>query len=173
MGEVEGDFELDEYESEIDQPFPSIEAAGQRLLTYDQIYRLYLGFGIIREELLSSFYVEGPDPETYACLDGFNLYVGPISPSTLSYETEEPLGFVVVSFSGSGYFTWTTNNERVVYDRIVALPEVQRVSQVSREFFPVSEDLVRGKFSDSIGKLWLNRNEWKEGDWIWTITENG
>jgi hypothetical protein len=141
-----------------------------------RLYRAYVNLGSLPKPVITELTAMRDRETTYEFIvpDSISVQIDPVCPATLSSETEDTCcGFVELSFSGNGFFTWQPLSR--YWEAVRGLPTIPRLLRLCRETFPVpalaDDDLDRLK--SHLGELFLNRNDYQQGDWIVSVSETG
>ncbi len=136
------------------------------------IYRAEIGFGSLPKEISREFTAISPDERNFIAPDSLSLSIGPFAPETLSKQNDECLGFIHLSLSGNGCFTWQPLEK--YWDQIRQTPSLAAIQRACREAFPVTvPKLPVQELQEDLGPLFLNGPDYQEGDWMVTVAETG
>ncbi len=80
-------------------------------------------------------------------------------------------GLIGINFSGNGYFSWKKEYSEYVTQYESAFPIVA-AKNISKEMFPVKKDSRFAGIDEYLGKLFFNRQNYRNGDWILSIVES-
>lgn len=138
-------------------------------------YRAYIELGSLPRAVCAEFTATDPKQrrDTFIAPDSLGLVIDPVRPRTLGGETLEfdCYGFVKLSFAGNGYFTWQPLAR--YWENIRRGPTIPKVLEICRETFPVRRLDFLPRLKSDLGELFLNRDEYREGDWIVSVSETG
>jgi hypothetical protein len=163
-----------EWDLEINKPAGLAEMIAAVTSDSRRIYRGMVSLGTATNAVLEPITRTG-SPENKIDFNPYDLSVeiGPVEIHTL--ESDKALvGWIGVSFHGYGYlYPWTL---RDVVDRIDRSPEIQRMMQVCRSFWPVPERALDPRIVElrkEVKPLWPYDRYDKPWDWYWGVRETG
>jgi hypothetical protein len=139
------------------------------------VYRADITFGGLPNTVCEEFKAIHPtDQSCYIVPDMASLSIDPFSPAALSdEESHDIIGFVSLSFAGNGYFSWRKDPFGSYWQAVRERPTLQRALQICRECFPVPHLPYLSALKADLGALFLNREEYLEGDWVVSVSESG
>lgn len=140
-----------------------------------RVYRAFLGLGAPTGGVLRPITRENsPENEIDYCPYSLSLEIGPIESYDLQSEAPLHVGWIGLTLSGYGYlYPWTLAD---VVRRLEAAPEIQRLAEICRSFWPVPADPPP---ADIVGlrrefrRLWPYGDFEKPWDWYWGLQESG
>ncbi len=140
-----------------------------------RIYRATASLGTPMDAVLQPITrTNSPENTIDFCPYSLDIEIGPVMIGSLGCEALAFAGWIGVSLSGSGYlFPWTF---RDVVKRLEGAPEIQRMTDVCRSFWPVSPGPPEDRIVDmrtQIGELWPYEDLDKPWDWYWGLQESG
>jgi hypothetical protein len=139
------------------------------------VYRSHLIFGGLPSEVSRELQSMHPDPQKgFIAPDMASLSIDPFSPGTLG--DEEPrdiMGFLTLSFAGNGYFSWRDDPFGTYWREVQQGASLAQVRSLCRDLFPVPRLRFLDEMSNDLGELFLNREDYQDGDWVVTISETG
>ena len=139
------------------------------------VYRGYVSLAWLPQEISTEFTATHPtDNSCFIAPDSLTLSINPFSPAALGDEEERDVcGFVSLSFAGNGYFSWREKPFDAYWQQVRESPTLKRVHQLCRESFTVPPLPDIEEIKTNLGPLFLNRDEYREGDWIVSVSETG
>lgn len=140
-----------------------------------RIYRAHASLGGTIDAVLHPITrTNSPENDRDFCPDSVSLNIGPIEIYDLACEAPALVGWVGVSLSGYGYlFPWTF---RDVFNRLEATPDIQRIKNVCRSFWPVPPEPPDTRIVElrpQLGELWPYKTFDRQWDWYWGLQESG
>lgn len=168
-----GSYQWDYEASSGDSPWEKLWPASKQ--NSKLVYRADITFGGLPDEVCKEFEAIHPTDET-CCIfpDMAMLSINPFSPAALRDEEERDIfSFISLRFSGNGYFSWRENPFESYWLEVRDRPTLQRTLQICRECFPVPALPYLDDMKADLGDLFLNREEYAEGDWIVSVSESG
>ena len=103
--------------------------------------------------------------------DMISFGIGPALANTLATDGDICPGFVSIRLSGNGYFSWQPLDQ--YWQQIGGTSTVSIIAKLCREFLPAPKFEFSETENDIFGKLFLNKENRKSGDWIVSISETG
>lgn len=136
------------------------------------IYRAFVDLGPLPKEVSRAFTAISPDQRFYIAPDNLSLQIAPFAPETLSEASDECLGFVHLSLSGNGHFTWRPLEK--YWDQIRQAPSLVALQRLCRESLPVPDSgFPLEELQEDLGALFMNGADYRPSDWIVTVSETG
>jgi hypothetical protein len=170
----------------------SLADAVQVLSNHDRpVYRASVNLGILRQDVIAALQTERPDDRnTNLCLWDSTIELGPIELGSISSERSFAVGWMSVGFGDNGDLVpWTA---RDLTGRAMSLPQLEPLTRICRETFPVDPDyrgpgfrsggtlrrllqrpLSRFKRRRLMGDLWPFVELDRPWDWYWGVAESG
>jgi len=168
---------MDDIEWDLDVPKPSGIRGIIDALKGDNrpVYRAYASLGGAIDAVLKPITrTKSPENQINFCPDSVSLEIGPIEIFNLRSDAPAFVGWIGLSLSGNGYlFPWKF---RDVFERLESTPEVQRIAEACRSFWPVAPDRPEPcivELRRQLDDLWPYDSFDKEWDWYWGIQETG
>ncbi len=140
-----------------------------------RVYRAFVSLGTPTDAVLQPITrTNSPENDTDFCPDSLDIEVGPIEAYDLGGDVRAFVGWVAIFLSGYGYlYPWTL---RDVVDRLQDAPEIQRIAQICRSFWPVPAERLEDRVVEGrkqLGGLWPYEDIYKQWDWYWGVRESG
>jgi len=139
------------------------------------LYRAYIGLGSLPCETSRELTAMKNRETTYEFIapDTLSLQIDPVRPETLDGKAldYDCYGFIGLSFAGNGFFTWQPLPK--YWESAQRSPTISTVLTLCREAFPVPRLDVLPRMKDDLGDLFLNREEYQDGDWVVSVRETG
>jgi len=137
------------------------------------VYRAHLSLGWLTKDSCTALTRwSDKDPRSGICPDSLSIEIDPICPTILSDEALVCTGLVSINFPGNGYFSWEPTWQDYAEQYREAKPVVAARS-LTRSIFPVIRGDSFDKISEHLGPRFLNRDYYKEGDWVLSVNETG
>jgi hypothetical protein len=139
----------------------------------EMISRASINLGVLTRKVSAELTASKADSKSpsYIAPSELYLYVHPVCPTTLEGELDEHqcFGGIELSFYGMGYFSWQPLS--AYWSCAKQSTSLRNVMQLCREAFPAPA--LRESFTEHLGKLFLNREDYRRGDWIVSVSESG
>ena len=140
-----------------------------------RIFRAFASLGALVDSAIEPITrSNSPENEYDFCPHTLSIEVGPIELHSLGCDAQALVGWIGVSLSGDGYlFPWTF---REVIGQLESTPEIQRITEACRAFWPVPLKPVEERIASmrkQIGVLWPYDDYDKPWDWYWGLQETG
>ena len=140
-----------------------------------RVYRAHLSIGTPVDSLLQPITrLNSPENDRDFTPDTLSISIGPVKVASLGSDDIAHVGWISVNLSGYGYlYPWTI---REVVDRLEATPEIRRLADLCRTFWPVPPAPPRAEVvaaRGEMGDLWPYDQADKEWDWYWGVQESG
>lgn len=103
--------------------------------------------------------------------DSLYFQIDPVVPATLGTKELIGYGYIELSFAGNGFFSWQPLSR--YWEHVRASPALLSVLQICRETCPVPQLPHLDQLKNDLGELFLNRQEYQQGDWIVSVSETG
>lgn len=135
------------------------------------LYRGFINLGsLTKETSVSLTAFEEGSSHAFIIPDSASVKIGPIIPGTMEDEEDVCTGLVAVSFAGNGYFSWGRSFDDYATQYREA-PAIKVSKEICRRSFPVERGERFDRIAKHLGKLFLNRDDYQDGDWILSISE--
>ena len=139
------------------------------------VYRAHITFGGLPREIGTELTaIHQANDHRFIAPDMASFNIDPFSPAALDDEEERDIyGFLSLNFSGNGYFSWREQPFDAYWQQVRENPTLKQVLQLCREGFTVPPLPNIKEIKTNLGPLFLNRDEYREGDWIVSVVETG
>ena len=136
------------------------------------LYRASIGLGRLPKPVGTELMAMRDEKTSHEFVapDSLSFQIDPVLPATLNTTELFAYGYIGLSFSGNGFFSWQPLSR--YWEQARVSPTLRAVLQLCRETFPVPR-LQLGQLSADLGELFLNREEYRQGDWIVSVSETG
>lgn len=164
-----------EWDLELSRPNGAAEIIAALVNDDRRIYRAFVSLGTPIDAALEPITRRNsPENEIDFCPDSLGIEIGPVVIGSLGCDAPAFVGWIGVSLSGSGYlFPWTF---RDVLKRLEDAPEIQRITELCRSFWPVPAGLPEDRILEmrmQMSELWPYEDFHKTWDWYWGVQESG
>ena len=141
------------------------------------VLRAYIHLGSLPKGACRDLTAHDPAPEarSYIVPDCLSVSISPVYAMTLATEPpqneDECYGFLSLCFPGNGYFTWQPLD---AYWQVAGHTDtVRKTLQLCREAWPAPAFGGWNTLKEALGERFLNRDPYKPGDWVVSVSESG
>lgn len=137
------------------------------------LYRSHLNLGQLTRDARQSIGTSHENDRTcFFAPDEVSLQANPVCPGQLDADERVCTGLIALSFSGPGYLSWGHSFADYA-QQFRHANTITTARRACREFFPVKRNWRFKRIAKHLGEIFLNRDDYEEGDWILPVVEGG